>query len=245
MRHRAKRSILARLHRPALGRRGLAVLAGLACTAALTGVGVALQQESAEPSATGSPTTSELGTPDGSSASALSQTPSKAVSRGGDRQALPKPKSSAPSPTAGDPTSTSPLASSPTTLPGLPETPEIGTPSLTVDPLPTQAPKKAPTQTPTRTSSPSPAPPADVNPPQTTASTIAVDSDSWKVSIGADEPATFQCSLDGGGYRSCGAATTFSGLAHGPHSLTVRATDTAGNTDPTPASLATKITGSD
>jgi hypothetical protein len=238
MRHRAQRSILARIHLPALGRRGLAVVAGLAVTAALTGVGVALQQDAAEPSASASPTASDIGAPDGSAAPVLTGSPSKAVSRGGDRHAMPESSTTGPpSPTAADPTSTSPLATSPTaTLATGTDTPRIGSPTTTNAPTPTKSTTTAP--------SPSPEPPADSDAPQTTASTSAVDSDSWTVALGADEPASYECSLDGGAYRSCGATTTFSGLDHGPHSMAARATDSAGNTDPSPATLSTKVTGS-
>ena len=44
---------------------------------------------------------------------------------------------------------------------------------------------------------------------------------------------TFQCSLDGAPFGAC--PTTYTGLGQGPHTFQVRATDPAGNTDPTPA----------
>jgi|GEM_PF-1518619 len=47
---------------------------------------------------------------------------------------------------------------------------------------------------------------------------------------------TFACSLDGGPFAACTNPTTYSGLSVGSHSFRVRATDPAGNTDPTPAS---------
>ena len=48
-------------------------------------------------------------------------------------------------------------------------------------------------------------------------------------SITSSEPATMQCALDGGAWQPCAAAVVFTGLADGPHTLTVRATDAAGN----------------
>src|SRR5207247_810652 len=48
---------------------------------------------------------------------------------------------------------------------------------------------------------------------------------------------TFQCALDGGGFAPCASPQTYSALASGNHTFQVRATDPAGNTDPTPASF--------
>ena len=49
---------------------------------------------------------------------------------------------------------------------------------------------------------------------------------------------TFQCSLDGAAFGACTSPATYSGLSVGAHAFDVRAIDTAGNTDPTPASHA-------
>ena len=48
---------------------------------------------------------------------------------------------------------------------------------------------------------------------------------------------TFECRVDGGGWASCSSAHTTASLADGAHTFEVRATDPAGNVDPTPASL--------
>jgi outer membrane protein OmpA-like peptidoglycan-associated protein len=53
--------------------------------------------------------------------------------------------------------------------------------------------------------------------------------------FGARRPASFQCALDTPTFAACDGATTFSGLAEGPHVLLVRAVDLVGNTDPTPS----------
>ncbi len=53
--------------------------------------------------------------------------------------------------------------------------------------------------------------------------------------LASDEAgSTFECSLDGAAYRSCGATATFRGLRQGVHRLKVRAVDAAGNKDATP-----------
>ena len=46
---------------------------------------------------------------------------------------------------------------------------------------------------------------------------------------------TYECDLDGVGFASCAETETFASLAEGPHTLTVRATDPAGNIDLSPA----------
>ncbi|MGH8862538.1 MAG: hypothetical protein ACRDVG_15125, partial [Jatrophihabitantaceae bacterium] len=51
----------------------------------------------------------------------------------------------------------------------------------------------------------------------------------------AAKDATFRCSLDGATPTACTSPQTYSGLGAGSHTFTVAATDTVGNTDPTPA----------
>jgi subtilisin family serine protease len=48
--------------------------------------------------------------------------------------------------------------------------------------------------------------------------------------------AGLECRLDGGSYSACHSPRTFGLLADGPHTFEVRATDAAGNTDPSAAS---------
>jgi large repetitive protein len=52
---------------------------------------------------------------------------------------------------------------------------------------------------------------------------------SASVSFSADEPATFQCSLDDRGFEPCSSPAAYAGLPEGDHSFTLRATDAAGN----------------
>ena len=51
----------------------------------------------------------------------------------------------------------------------------------------------------------------------------------------ANEQGTFQCSLDGSGFSSCGSPKNYTGLAQGSHTFAVRAVDVAGNQDASPA----------
>src|SRR5262249_17613180 len=72
----------------------------------------------------------------------------------------------------------------------------------------------------------------DSGPPATTISTTAAFTFHSTESGGS-----FQCRLDGGGFAPCGSGQTYTGLALGQHVFAVKATDGAGNTAPTPASL--------
>jgi hypothetical protein len=49
----------------------------------------------------------------------------------------------------------------------------------------------------------------------------------------SEKKSTFQCNLDSGGFVPCTSAPTFP-LSQGAHHIEVRATDAAGNVDPTP-----------
>src|SRR5437867_8510081 len=80
----------------------------------------------------------------------------------------------------------------------------------------------------------------DTTPPDTsiTAAPLAVStSSSASFSFTATEAdSTFACQLDGSAFAPCATPQSYSGLTLGTHSFQVRATDPAGNTDPTPAS---------
>ena len=52
----------------------------------------------------------------------------------------------------------------------------------------------------------------------------------------ANEPATFECSVDGGNFTACNSGDSFGPLSDGSHTFEVTATDNAGNTDLSPAS---------
>ena len=82
------------------------------------------------------------------------------------------------------------------------------------------------------------APPPDTTPPNTSIGsgpanpTQATDA---SLAFSADEPSTFQCSLDGAAFASCSSPKAYSALAVGAHVFKARAIDTAGNMDASPA----------
>jgi CSLREA domain-containing protein len=84
---------------------------------------------------------------------------------------------------------------------------------------------------------------ADITPPQTTITSAPADGSLTSVSIGfsgLDDVTPgfdlrFECSLDGGAFVSCTSPAPYT-VALGTHTIQVRATDLAGNTDPSPAS---------
>jgi RTX calcium-binding nonapeptide repeat (4 copies) len=81
--------------------------------------------------------------------------------------------------------------------------------------------------------------PADTTPPETTigsgpAGTVASPSASFTF-WSSEGGARFDCALDARAFAPCSSPHTYSGLAAGAHAFLVRATDAAGNSDPTPA----------
>jgi hypothetical protein len=76
----------------------------------------------------------------------------------------------------------------------------------------------------------------DLTPPTTSLTSSpagATSSRSASFSFSSSETgSSFQCALDGGAYVDCTSPQTYGGLAEGTHRFAVRATDAAGNTDP-------------
>ena len=84
----------------------------------------------------------------------------------------------------------------------------------------------------------------DTTPPQTTiTSGPAKPTNLTGASFGfsSEAGARFTCSLDGGAYSACTSPKSYSGLAQGSHTFRVKATDQAGNVDPTPAARTWRI----
>ncbi len=82
-------------------------------------------------------------------------------------------------------------------------------------------------------------PPADTTPPDTTISSgpsSPTTSTSASFSFSSTESgSSFECKLDSGSYGACTSPRSYSGLSVTAHTFTVRATDKAGNVDPSPA----------
>jgi ELWxxDGT repeat protein len=66
-------------------------------------------------------------------------------------------------------------------------------------------------------------------------STITTTSATFEFS-GTGDPTTFECSIDDGDYVVCTSPTVFTDLSEGSHTVAVRASDSVGNADATPAS---------
>jgi hypothetical protein len=74
-------------------------------------------------------------------------------------------------------------------------------------------------------------------PPETTSGSTA------SLSFASSEPGSFQCSLDGAAYTGCSSPQTYAALPNGSHSVSVRAVDTAGNVDASPATASWTMVG--
>jgi hypothetical protein len=64
---------------------------------------------------------------------------------------------------------------------------------------------------------------------------LTADVDASFSFMAGEAGASFACSLDGSPWGGCSSPLTVTGLAEGPHRFAVRATDPAGNSDPSPA----------
>ncbi len=78
----------------------------------------------------------------------------------------------------------------------------------------------------------------DLSPPDTTITdgpSGTTRPDALEFEFSSSEPASFECRVDGAAFAVCSSPRIVSGLSDGSHTFEVRATDTVGNVDPTPA----------
>jgi hypothetical protein len=79
----------------------------------------------------------------------------------------------------------------------------------------------------------------DTDPPETTITSapggLVASGDATFSFTASEAGSSFECSLDGAPFGACTSPASYSGLADGAHSFDVRATDGAGDTDPSPA----------
>jgi outer membrane protein assembly factor BamB len=85
----------------------------------------------------------------------------------------------------------------------------------------------------------------DITPPETTITSQPPNPSNSTLSVFEftcnEEPCTFECHLDNGGWLSCTSPKIYSGLSDGSHTFEVRAIDSAGNIDKTPATYSWTI----
>ncbi len=262
MRHRSSRPLLdlllGRGSTRSLRRRAVLAVAAVATSGTVAAVALTGHDAGHRPAGGGTTTAAE-GPPTTAAPSAATPDLSRSVrpSRAAERLARPHPAAATPtggsSPTGGltSPLTRLPVPSlAPSLVPAPAGHPSGAAPRASSQPSGTTGRQSAAAPTPSGSGgSPSPStpslPPVDGTAPQTVLTTLSGDLHDWTVAVSADEPATFECALDGSGYRPCAATTTFGNLGGGVHTLLARATDTAGNTDPTPAALTVRLTGLD
>src|SRR5256885_267208 len=87
-------------------------------------------------------------------------------------------------------------------------------------------------------------PPRDASPPDTAIASAVVDGSRATFTFTATEVhSTFQCRLDRAAFARCSSPALYSSLAVGSHTFAVRATDSAANVDPSPATSSVVIAG--
>jgi hypothetical protein len=105
--------------------------------------------------------------------------------------------------------------------------------------IPPEATKPPVEETPPPVEETTPPPPADTTAPETTISSAPEASTTATAAnfafSSSEAGSTFACKYDSGSWGGCSSPTSFSSVALGAHQFSVRATDSAGNTDTTPA----------
>jgi hypothetical protein len=220
MRHRARRPLLDLFQRLVVAPRAVVLALAVILVGAASAVALGIYDGAQTPTA-GASATEEPETPyDGSEPSLPAETLTGNGPSG-----------------SGEPTTSAPTPSDSPTETRDPDDVVSRSASRLPDPVETPEPIQT-TVAPEPSAEPSPTP----NSPETTATTRQANANRWTVSVSADEDATYECSLDGGGYSPCETTVTYRDLEEGTHTFAARATDGDGNTDPTPARLSTEVT---
>jgi len=79
----------------------------------------------------------------------------------------------------------------------------------------------------------------DITPPNTTITSAPPSATNSRQAgfnfSSSEDNSTFECKLDGGAYEACNSGKIYSNLSDGQHTFLVRAKDSVGNVDPSPA----------
>ncbi|MGZ4537151.1 MAG: hypothetical protein ACXVXE_16555 [Nocardioidaceae bacterium] len=114
----------------------------------------------------------------------------------------------------------------------------LGRPSGSADTGHPSGPSQGSSSSPSRSGSPSSSPSArDHTSPITFLTKRLPEGKVAEFTFGANEPASFACSLDGAAYAPCTSPAQYADLDPGWHTFSVRATDTGGNVDGSPATV--------
>lgn len=167
----------------------------------------------------------------------LGHRPAPAVSRDAWRPEATEAPGLAPAPSASAPSTTPAERPRPSKTPGAASGPSGAARSSSSEPQAPESMSAGPSSSPSLSDGDASGAAVDTTPPETVLAEWFPDGDDAVFSFRANEPASFTCSLDGTTYTTCDSPRDFSELHPGWHIFTVRATDDAGNTDPSPAEV--------
>lgn len=243
MRHRASRPLLDPVRRCAAvltSRRGIYVAAPTCALALVAGGAVASLDLGGDPGGDGAPASGALNRAGAFAQASGSITDDPSSQAGGPSPSRTgRPSRGEASRSAGPSASSAAARSqrgSASALPGSASSPTTGTPTSSGgSDGPTPSNPGTPSGSSSPTGSPSSTPSSDSTPPETDIVAGPADNGTGAFEFVANEPATFECNLDGAGWESCVSGLSLPGLQAGWHTLSVRAIDAAGNVDASPA----------